>query len=450
MIRKHPRKNTWRNYQRRLRVMNGIRYYIRRLPRLGAYAGGTFLILITMFYTASWIYANFESDIRQPKIKEQHQSEWHNRLSKEDLSGLLQHLNLTRPSETETYTLAKQGVKFIVETSLEPELQSYITKLLSRSMTDRAAVIVLKPDTGQILAMAQYDKHQTSNDKILGLEADFPAASLFKIISAAAAIEAKGFTPDKTLAFRGKRHTLYKSQLKQTNGRYTVKTNLKKAFSRSINPVFGKIGIYYLGKDIMKEYADKFLFNRSIPFDLPLDMSTVQIPDDEFGLAEIASGFNKTTRISPLHAALITAAVVNNGDIMAPWLVETVNDHTGKVLYHVKPSRLARPLKPNTAETLKILMRETVVSGTSRKAFRRFRRKRSFKDIELGAKTGTINDERDQFKYDWITAYALPRHGDGGICITILAVHGEKLGIRASVMAGYVINHYLSSEKRIS
>jgi penicillin-binding protein A len=445
MIKKRTRKNTWRNYQRRLRVMNGLRYHLRRLPRLGVYAGSTFLLLITILYTASWIFANFDADTRRTEKKEKHGPEWDNQFSKKDLSGLLQHLNLTGSTETRTYTLAKQGVKFIVETSIEPELQNYITTLLSHSMTDRAAAIVLKPDTGRILAMAQYERHETGDERILGLEADFPAASLFKIVSAAAAIEAKGFTPDKTLAFRGKKHTLYKSQLKQANGRYTVKTNLKMAFSGSINPVFGKIGIYYLGKDLIKEYADKFLFNHTIPFDLPIDMSTVQVPDDDFGLAEVASGFNKKTRISPLHAALITAAVVNNGDIMAPWLVRAVNDYTGKVLYRVTPSRLASPLKPHTAETLRILMRETVVSGTSRKAFRRLRRKKSFKNIELGAKTGTINDERDQFKYDWITAYALPRQGEGGICITILAVHGEKLGIRASEMARYVINHYFSS-----
>lgn len=445
MIKNRTRKDTWRNYQNRLRLMNGIRYHLRRLPRLGMYAGGTFLILITIFYAGSWIFARFEGDVREPEEREKKGYEWNHNLSKDDLADLLHHVNLTKPPETGTYTLAMHGVKFIIETSLEQELQDYITKLLSHSKTDRAAVVVLKPDTGRILAMAQYERHGTGKDRILSLEADFPAASLFKIVSAAAAIEAKGFTPDKTLAYRGKKHTLYKSQLKQANGRYTVKTDLKKAFSASINPVFGKIGIYHLGKDLMREYADKFLFNQRIPFDLPVAVSIVQVPDDDFGLAEIASGFNKKTRISPLHAALITAAVANNGDIMAPWLVGKIRDHTGRVLYRVTPSRLASPLKPSTAMNLRVLMRETVVSGTSRKAFRRLRHKRRFKNVELGAKTGTINDQRDQYKYDWITAYALPSEKDGGICITILAVHGEKLGIRASELAEYIINHHFSS-----
>ena len=41
--------------------------------------------------------------------------------------------------------------------------------------------------------------------------------------------------------------------------------------------------------------------------------------------------------------------------------------------------------------------------------------------------------------------YALPGNGDGGICITILAIHGKMLGIRASELAGYIIKHHFSS-----
>jgi len=446
MIMMHTSSDTWRKYQRRLRVTNRIRYLLRRLPRLGVYAGSAFLTLIIILYGGSWIFAHLDGGTRQPlkdEIKGAQRDD--DRLSKKDLSTLLQYLNLSQPPKAGTYSLAQRGEKFIVETSIEPELQEYITTLLSRSKTDRAAVVVLKPDTGRILAMSQYEKQSNGDKDILSLKADYPAASLFKIISAAAAIEAKGFTPDRTLAFRGKKHTLYKSQLRKANGRYTVKTNFKKAFSGSINPVFGKMGIHDLGKDVMKEYANKFLFNQAIPFDLPLAVSTIQVPDDDFGLAEIASGFNKKTMISPLHATLITAAVANNGDIMAPWLVDKVKDHTGRVIYRVTPTKLASPLKPNTVEYMKVLMRETVVSGTGRKAFRRLRRDKRFKNIAFGAKTGTINDEQDQYKYDWITAYALPGNGDGGICITILAVHGKLLGIRASELAGYVIKHHFSS-----
>jgi cell division protein FtsI/penicillin-binding protein 2 len=195
----------------------------------------------------------------------------------------------------------------------------------------------------------------------------------------------------------------------------------------------------------MAEYADRFLFNEEIPFDLPVGVSRILIPGDDFGLAEIASGFNKRTRISPLHASLITAAVANHGIIIEPWLVRRIKDESGAVLYRARFSRLASPIEGGTAEKLKVLMRKTVTSGTCRKAFLPLRRKKRFKDIELGAKTGTINDPNDRYKYDWVAAYALPKDESKGICISILAIHGKKLGIRSADMARHIIRYYFRS-----
>ena len=112
--------------------------------------------------------------------------------------------------------------------------------------------------------------------------------------------------------------------MKKTKNKYTNKTSFKKAFASSVNSVFGKLGIFDLGQEVMSDYADKFLFNEIIPFDFPVEMSTIQIPDDDYGLAEIASGFNRKTMISPLHAALLASVVANNGIMMSPWLVEKI------------------------------------------------------------------------------------------------------------------------------
>ena len=437
--------NSWRDYQRRHRKIIREKHYLHGTQWLGLCAGGLFLILIIVFYTGPWIFAHLEQQndpalkTAEPERKETDQ------LFKQDLPDLLKHVDLDETPPSGTYFIEREGKTFALETSLDPTLQNYIRNLLRRSQTYKAAVIVMRPGTGQILAMVHYENHGTGGGENLCLKADFPAASLFKIISAAAALESRGFTPEKALEFRGRKHTLYKSQLRKGKSRYTVKTSLKKAFSRSINPVFGRIGIYDLGKEVMSDYAERFWFNRKIPFDLPLDESSIQVPDDDFGLAEIASGFNKRTLISPLHAALITAAVANQGIMMEPWLVRQVSDESGKTLYRSKPLRLGQPITAKTAKDMRILMMETVKSGTSRKAFRRLRRKKAFKNIELGAKTGTINDKLDQYKFDWMTTYALPKKGDDGVSAAVLAVHGEMLGIRARDIARYVIDFHFNS-----
>ena len=352
-------------------------------------------------------------------------------------------LNLDLANLSERFVLERGGIPLIVESSLDSGLQDYIINLLQNSQNLQAAVVVMRPDDGRILAMASYDKDQNNED--LCLKADFPAASLFKIVSAAAAFESAGFTPEKAVYFDGRKHTLYKRQLKQRRGKYTSKITFKKAFASSINPVFGKLGIYDLGQKVMSDLAEKFLFNQSIPFDFPVAKSFIHVPDDDFGLAEIATGFNKSTTISPLHAALLASAVANDGVMMKPWLVKKISQENGEILYQNRPAKMPRSISRNTAADLRILMKDTVVHGTCRKSFRRLRRKKAFKNVELGAKTGTINDKTDQFKYDWFTAYVLPPNGTKGICIAVLGIHGKRLGIRANKLGRHIINHYFSS-----
>ena len=255
--------------------------------------------------------------------------------------------------------------------------------------------------------------------------------------------------PETPLAFRGQKYTLHKSQLKEDKGKKGknpgTKTTLREAFSDSINPVFGKLGIHYLGSELISEYAERFLFNHDIPFDLFVAPSRYVKPMDDYALAEVASGFNKRTLISPLHAALITASIANGGTMMEPWLVKTVRNEAGEVLYEAAPSVLASPINKKTASRMMVLMEGTVVEGTAKRAFQPLQRKRELRYVDLGAKTGTINGATDQYKYEWLTAFALPSEGDGGLCITVMTAHGEKIGVRAKDIARLIINrHYCS------
>lgn len=439
MIGHRSNPKDWRGFQRRLKEKARREHFAFRGALLCVY-----ILLISASYGGSRILADRETEAGASVPRGHRESIGSERFIKQDLSALISPLNLDLdPGDETQFLVVNDEKKLKVEVSLNASLQTYILKLLRRSRTSQTAVIALKPTTGQILAMASYD--QGGKTENLCLKADFPAASLFKIISAAAAIEARGFTPEKTVVFKGKKHTLYRSQLKQDEGRYSTKTSFKRAFSGSINPVFGKIGIYDLGEESLSEYSDKFFFNQAIPFDLPLAISSIRIPKDEFGLAEIASGFNKETLISPLHVSLITAAIANCGMMVEPWLVHRIQDESGEALYRARYARLGRAVEEDTARQLKILMKDTVLNGTCRKAFLPLRRKKSFQDIEIGAKTGTINDSQDLFKYDWVTVYALPKELEKGICITVLAIHGEILGIRASEMARHIIQHYYSS-----
>ena len=443
MLNKHYDPSGWRDYQKRLKRDARRKYLQKNLPTLVLYSAASFLTLVFVLGLGSWILGHLSQASLNPSDTKAQSSNAQKKPPTKDPADLLKELDLGSAQLRDHFVVEKGGEHFDITSSLDLALQDYILGLLQRSKTLQAAVVVLRPDDGRILAMVNYDKER--NGQNLCTKADFPAASIFKIVSAAAALESAGYTPDQPVFFQGRRHTLYKQQLKRTKNKYTNKISFRKAFASSVNSVFGKLGIFDLGQDLISEYASRFLFNRVIPFDFPVAMSTIQIPEDDYGLAEIASGFNRKTLISPLHAALLASAVANNGILMTPWLVEKIINESGESLYHHKPAQRTSPISWKTAEEMKVLMKDTVVYGTCRKAFRPLRRKKAFKGIDFGAKTGTINDKRDRFKYDWLAGYILPQSGTKAISIAILAVHGEKLGLRSSELGRYIIRYYLTS-----
>ncbi|PKN68089.1 MAG: hypothetical protein CVU57_00230 [Deltaproteobacteria bacterium HGW-Deltaproteobacteria-15] len=434
----------WREFQRELKKDRSRSAFRKKLPFLTVWICGIVLILSIMGYSGSWIFAQLSLNrVQAEKRAVVEEKRILQKIGRQDLPRLLDDLNIGSGPGARNYTVTRNGSILSVETSLLPPLQNYLQDLLRQSLTVRAAAVVLRPTTGEVLAFSDYKNGGNGGERSLCLKADHPAASLFKIVTAAAAIDARGLTPDTSLVFRGGKYTLYRSQLKPEKRPSGSATSLTKAFSSSINPVFGRLGIYHLGSSLVTEYADRFFFNQPIPFDLSLEVSPMEAPTDDFALAEIASGFNKRTFISPIHAAMLAGAVANRGNMMGPRLVRRIADEHGNLVYSSEPVHLASPVSGETARKMKVLMDETVVTGTARTAFNRFLRKSEFKDLELGAKTGSINDPSDQHRVDWVTAYAIPDSGeDEAICISVLAVHGERLGIRAKDIARHVVENY--------
>jgi len=439
---KNHYSSDWRDFQRKLKREERRKAFLKKLSVVALYSGSCLLVLFFVFYAGPRLLGYLSQAGYSTSHTKKTPGVISEKTSKQDLSFELKDLNLDHLSLSDRFFVQRGGARLTVHSSLDTDLQDYTLSLLKRSRTVQAAVVVLSPTDGRILAMANYEKGGKGND--LCTKAVYPAASLFKIVSAAAALETAGFTPDRAVIFTGGKHTLYKSQLKKKVGRYATKTSFREAFGSSINCVFGKMGIYDLGRSVISEYADRFLFNRLISFDFPVEKSTVNVPDDDYGLAEIASGFNRETLISPLHAALLSSAVANNGTMMAPRLIERVFNESGTLLYQSRPGMLGSPISRGTAKDLKVLMRNTILNGTCRRTFRSLRSNRAFRDVELGAKTGTINDKSDKFKYDWFTAYAIPRNGAKDLSIAVLSIHGEKLGIRASELGRHIIKYYIT------
>lgn len=343
--------------------------------------------------------------------------------------------------KTDKLDIAIDGKTLRVDTSLDMELQNYIVKRLDLATSRHIGIVALEPSTGRVLAMVGFDR--TGEQTNPCTESSFPAASIFKIVTASAGIEKCGFHSSSRFKFNGSKYTLYKSQLRNRSNRYTRKISLKDSFAQSVNPVFGKIGSIYLGKAPLEHYAVLFGFNRHIDFDISLGASRVSLSDDEYQWAEIASGFNRRTLISPLHGALMSAVICNGGVFVEPTLIDRVIDGDGRIQYFGNHKKTDQSLLPETAKLVGKLMHATVRSGTARKTFRGYRKDKVLSNLYIGGKTGSIMSRKvDHLKYDWFVGFAKEKKGERELALSVMVAHEKYIGARAAWYAKIAMRHY--------
>lgn len=335
---------------------------------------------------------------------------------------------------------------FQVTTTIDVYLQEYLLSLLAkaknmnRGKPQRIALVAMDADTGQIIAMSGFDLEKPAQNPCT--ESDYPAASIFKIITAAAAVEELGYTPHTQLYFNGNKYTLYKRQLKEVKNRYSYKISFSRAFAESINPVFGKIGKNRLGKDKLTRYAGAFGFNDMIQSDLSFHAGTFSAEGSDYHLAELGSGFNTDTTISPVFGAMLVSAVVNSGTITLPRIVEHITDANGEIVYKSQKADYKKAISSKTAKTMVQLMLKTVSGGTARKTFRRMSRDKVLSQLLIGGKTGSLYNKAHTVKYDWFTGFGTSKQTGKKIALSIVVGHRKYIGTRAAAYAKLILKHY--------
>jgi penicillin-binding protein A len=340
---------------------------------------------------------------------------------------------------------------FKLKLTLEPSLQEDLQKALNTQKNISGALVLIESKTGKILAMAERKAEipnpLNGNGSIL-TSARAPAASLLKIVTATAAMEKMGVEPEDDIVFHGGCGHLRAQNWLKDSQRDSQKLSLARAFGLSCNTAFARLAIYETGLSSWKNYAQRYFFNRPIPSDVKFDTSSVQIPALESATAlevgEVGSGF-VASRISPIHSALLSAVTGNGGVMMAPFVVSEAYNSDGKMIYKAEPRAISRVFSKENAGKMVRLMQDTVLSGTSRKFFRK---KGTSKDrYEIGGKTGTLSDAEERgILYTWFSGLA-PIDSPENVSIGALVASPKTWVVRASSLAQMALTQYFRWDK---
>jgi cell division protein FtsI/penicillin-binding protein 2 len=300
--------------------------------------------------------------------------------------------------------------------------------------------------TGRIIALSQErrieDAAQSSN---VAVEATAPAASVFKIVTAAALMD-NGVPLAQETCYSGGSSKLKLQHLEDTLPKNHACVSVTAALGGSVNAVFAKLSDRVLNRRILEEYAERFGFNHPIEFDVPIETSFAEIPEERLERARAAAGFWHT-HLSPIHGAIIAQSLAQGGSMLRPYIVDNVTDASGKSIYQSTPKFVRHMVSKQTADQLKQALLYTTTKGTARKSFHTADGRPYLPGIDVAGKTGTLTGEKPYRAYTWFVGLAPLDKPE--VAVSVLVVNSPKWRVKASQLAALILKKYFDNNKHL-
>lgn len=324
-----------------------------------------------------------------------------------------------------------------IKSQKDPFLADKIDILLRRYHPDLGIILVVDTKTNEIIAWGERrDEHVQNKPDYIG-RATFPAASLAKLVTIAAAMESNRYSLNTPIPMIGRHHTLYLNQLRVPEKYKGPTMELAEAFARSANPPMAIVGKNVGAKRLLAAAA-KLGYNRKFPGNAP-NTSSYTTPDTGYGLAEVACGFTTSTTLTPLLAAAQVRAILTKKPLEIPWARDMAP------FAPQKPIALdVGKFTENTYYGLREAMLRSVTQGTAHKhmSTRNMARK-NFDALRLGGKTGSLDGNDPAGRYDWFMGFAEARNEPGkSIVVIVMQMHKEFRSQPATQVAATIINYW--------
>jgi penicillin-binding protein A len=288
------------------------------------------------------------------------------------------------------------------------------------------AAVALDPKTGKVLVMASsptYDPNLVErnfariqrgsgpcgvapllNRATNGL---FTPGSIFKVVTAAAALDSGTYTPESTFNDPG-----YCIEYGKRVNNYDTSTpfgtvSFSQALVNSINSSFCEMG-KKMGPEKILDYARRFGFYEDPPIDLPsgerspsgLYQGRKLLPRSQESRVDpgrLAFGQERML-VTPLQMAMVAGAIGNKGVVMEPTLTDRIRKPDRSVLVRIKPDELRRAVKPEVADQIASMMEGVVSGGTGTAA--------QISGVRVAGKTGTAETGVAGRNTAWFIAFA--------------------------------------------
>ena len=326
--------------------------------------------------------------------------------------------------EGENYVPAVDGNDLVL--TIDLTIQSIVEKYLEEACidnvcTDGGSIIVMNPQNGDILAMANYPNYNLNEpyepyteelkatwdsleqaEKTTYLQAvwrnkaiadTYEPGSVFKLITASAALE-EGITDTDNegefcctggIEVAGVRIKCWRYY------RPHGSESLRQALMNSCNPVFIGLG-QKIGVTKYYEYLEKFKLLQTTGIDLPGEAGSIFLAKEKAGPVELATiSFGQRFEITPIQLATAVSSIANGGTSIKPRVVKQIIDSETKEVTDIPVQKGDTVISKETSEKVLSMMESVVSEGTGKNA--------KVAGYRIGGKTGTSEDGVNTNKY---------------------------------------------------
>jgi cell division protein FtsI/penicillin-binding protein 2 len=288
-------------------------------------------------------------------------------------------------SHTLEQSIPGANVRLTIDAMIQHYAEQALAEGIHKSHAKGGTIVMLKPTTGEILALASYptfDPNKISDSdaqerRNRAIESYFEPGSIFKIVPYAAALEEKLIRPD-TKIFCGNGQIKIADRIVHDTNYGTL--TAAQALAKSSNVAAIKIG-QQLGNERLASYIDAFGFGKKTDIELPAESKGLVRDVKKWNVTSIGSiPMGHEVGVTAIQAVAAFACVANGGLWVQPHLVESITDSSGAIISEPQIAT-RRVISENTAETLKTMLEGVVLRGTAKEA--------QMEGYTVAGKTGT-------------------------------------------------------------
>ena len=289
------------------------------------------------------------------------------------------------------------SLKLTIDASIQEICEKAMRECYAVNKAQAVHVIAMDPYTGAILAMCSkpdYDPNDPPREqadaltqlmRIRLISDAYEPGSTFKILTAAAALDAGVTTPEDGFYCSAK--IKVDGDTIRCWGNPHKDESMAEALQNSCNPVFVELALR-LGAERFYQYLHAFGLGSKTKVDLQGEGSGILIPVQKVKNVDLARiGFGQSVAVTPIQLLTAACAVINGGRLMQPYLLKEALSPDGTVLYRTQPKVISHPISEQTSVTMRRLLEDVVAVGGAKNA--------KVAGQRVGGKTGTAQVYKD-------------------------------------------------------